>query len=95
MTNALPRARNTAAGAAALIDKAITEYRALLMQLEVTLAEESDLPRTRQILASLLGRVTLVRDEAGESYAELEDPAERLLVAAGGTTDGGGCEGRI
>ena len=88
-------ARITAAGAAALIDQAIADYRALLMQLEVTLAEESDLPRTRQILASLLGRVTLVKDEAGESFAELEDPAERLLVAVGGSTDGGGCEGRI
>ncbi len=89
------RARVTSAGATALVDQAIAEYKSLLMQLEVALTEETDRLRTRQILASLLGRVTLGKDAAGESYAELQDPAQRLLVAAGGGADGGGCEGRI
>jgi hypothetical protein len=78
-----------------MVDEAIAEYRALLMQLEAAMTEETDRLQTRQILASLLGRVTLGRDEAGESYAELKDPAERLLVAAGGGVERFGCEGRI
>jgi hypothetical protein len=42
--------------------------------------------RTRAILADLLGQVTVVH-EGREVFAELEDPAQRLLLAAGGSAE--------
>jgi hypothetical protein len=57
--------------------------------LQATLADEAgDRQRTRAILADMLGPVTLVREAPGEDYAELEEPAERLLMAAGGESLG-------
>ena len=38
-------------------------YRRHLLQLEEALRSENDRQRTRQILADLLGQVTLLRDE--------------------------------
>lgn len=59
-----------------------SRYRRLLLQLEDVLRDE-DRERTRAILADLLGQVTVVH-EGREVFAELEDPAQRLLLAAAG-----------
>jgi len=47
---------------------------------------DEDRERTRAILADLLGQVTVVH-EGREVFAELEDPAQRLLLAAGGSAE--------
>ncbi|MBX3605325.1 MAG: recombinase family protein [Piscinibacter sp.] len=68
-----------------LVDAAVAGCRAKIMQLQQALAEDLDRARTRRVLADLLGPVRLVRDSAtGESFAELEEPADRLLLAAVG-----------
>lgn len=71
----------------ALVDDVTARYRRLVMQLQEVLSVEADRQRTRQILADLLGTVTIGRDEAG-AYADLEEPAARLLLAAGGASPG-------
>lgn len=86
------RTRATMEGTAALIEQAFGEYREMLMQLARVLSDEEDRQQTRQVLGSMLGRVTMLKDEAGESYAELLDPVERLLLVVGGA-DVRGCEG--
>lgn len=65
-----------------LLADVTSRYRRLLLQLEDVLRDE-DRERTRAILADLLGRVTVVH-EGREVFAELEDPAQRLLLAAAG-----------
>lgn len=87
------RGRATASDASGVADKVLREYRERLMQLESALGHLADRAQTRQILGTLLGRVTLLKDESGESYAEIEEPAERLLIAAAGGVDMSGCEG--
>ena len=63
-----------------LLQRVVAVYRRHLLQLEEALRSENDRQRTRQILADLLGQVTLLRDEAtGESFAEFGVPAKRLL----------------
>ena len=66
-----------------VLDQVTARYRQLVMRLREVLEQEEDRQRTRQILAEAIGPVRLVR-EGGESFAELEGPAERLLVAAVG-----------
>lgn len=70
----------------ALLAEVTQRYRRLLLQLGDVLADE-DRDRTRAILADLLGPVTVVH-EGGEVFAELEEPATRLLLAAGGESLG-------
>ena len=66
-------------------DDVTARYRRMVLQLQEVLRDESDRTRTRQILTDMLGQVKIGRDlETGETFAELEDPAERLLVAAVG-----------
>jgi hypothetical protein len=68
-----------------LADDVTARYRRMVLQQQEVLRDETDRTRTRQILADMLGQVTIGRDlETGETFAELEEPAERLLVAAVG-----------
>ncbi len=73
---------NAAPATRTIIDDAMARYKRKLLQLQTALTDEEDRARTRQILADLLGPVTIGRDaETGETYAEIEEPAERLLLA--------------
>jgi site-specific DNA recombinase len=75
--------------AAKLVNDVATRWRRLVLDLRTALDEEADRDRTRQILADLLGTVTVGRDAAtGEAWADLEEPAERLLLAAAGVLPG-------
>lgn len=68
-----------------LVDDVTARYKRMVLELQRVLTEEADRQQTRQILADMLGPVTLLRDrETGESFAELDEPAERLLSAAVG-----------
>ena len=69
----------------AVIDDVTARYYRQLMQLQQVLNEEGERARTRAILADMIGLVTVGRDEtSGEVYVEIEEPAERLLIAAVG-----------
>ncbi|WP_431276907.1 recombinase family protein [Variovorax ureilyticus] len=64
-------------------------YRELVMNLKETLSgDASTVTEARPVIAGLLGSVTLKRDPVtGESWAQMKNPAEQLLVAvAGGTS---------
>lgn len=87
------RGRAGLVDAEALANQLLQRYRSWMMQLEQALAGEADRIQTRRILARILGPVTLLKDDAGESYAEIQEPAERLLIAAAGGVDESGCEG--
>jgi site-specific DNA recombinase len=64
-------------------DQVMTNYRALILRLQDALTEGGDLFHTRAVLAEMLGSVVIGWDEgAGASYAEMEEPAERLLLQA-------------
>jgi site-specific DNA recombinase len=65
----------------AMADEVVERYQGLVLDLQNTLNSVQDRVRTRQILADLLGPITIGRDGEGELYAELEEPAERLLIA--------------
>lgn len=75
-----------AADASALLADVRALYGRMLMQLGAVLADE-DRERTRAILADIVGPVTIVHEGAAV-FAELEEPAARLLVAAGGSSLG-------
>ncbi len=60
-------------------------YKQLMLDLRSALDKETDRERTRRLLADLLGEVIVGRDEDG-AYADLADPATRLLSAASGGT---------
>ena len=63
----------------------VNDYRRTMLQLQDALTLDDDRQRIRQILADLLGAVTLLKDDGtGESFAEFEEPAERLLLAVSG-----------
>ncbi len=67
------------------VEEIVSRYRQTVLRLQEVLAGGDDLARTRTILADMLGPVVVGRDpETGETYAEMEKPAERLLVAAVG-----------
>ncbi len=69
----------------ALVENVSARWRRIVLQLQQVLDDETDRAQTRRILAGMLGPVTLLRDEeTGENFAELEEPAERLLMAAVG-----------
>jgi site-specific DNA recombinase len=80
--------------AVAAITDAIARYKRMLLDLEAALSHDMD--RARTLLAELLGRVTLSRDETGV-WAELETETARLLVGNGplAGVSGNGCGGRI
>lgn len=81
--------------AEAIAASAAADYRRLLLQLQEALSAEDGLERSRQGLATLLGPIVLSRDDAGW-WAEMEEPAERMLVHAfGGSVSSTGCGGRI
>ena len=68
-----------------VIDDALTRYRRLLARLKEVLGSgaEGDLAYARQILGDMLGPVEIGQDpETGELYAEMEEPAARLIVTA-------------
>jgi len=68
-------------------------WRRKLLQLEQALQETGDKGSTRQLLAAMLGPVSIGRDpETGDVFADLDNPAERLLLAAVGEA-GKGCGG--
>ena len=69
----------------ALIDDVVTRYKRLLLTLRQVLDDNDDRARTRQLLAELLGPVTVGSDEDGKTWAEIEEPAERLIQAVGGS----------
>ena len=74
-----------APGPETLIDDITARYKRMIMQLQQVLNEDGDRQRTRRILAEMLGPVTLLRNrETGENFAELDEPAERLLNATVG-----------
>lgn len=60
-----------------------SRYRQLVMNLKETLSgEASTVSEARPLIAGLLGAVTLRRDpETGESWAQMKNPAEQLLLA--------------
>lgn len=60
-------------------------YKQLMLDLRSALDKETDRERTRRLLADLLGEVIVGRDEDG-AFADLADPATRLLSAASGGT---------
>lgn len=70
----------------------LARYRSQVLDLQRVLTKgdmAADLTRTREVLAAMLGPVVIGRDPAtGEDYAEIEEPAERLLLAAVGESLG-------
>lgn len=71
----------------------VASYRRQVVDLQRVLTDGAtatvDLARTRELLATMLGPVAIGRDATtGENYAELEEPAERLLQAAVGESLG-------
>ena len=81
----LARVQTSAISAEHMADQVVNDYRRTMLQLKDALSVTGDRDRTRQILADMLGAVTLLKDrETGESFAEFEEPAERLLLAAVG-----------
>lgn len=77
-----------AAARAPSMGEVLARYRSQVLDLQRVLTEgemAANLARTREVLAAMLGPVTIGRDPAtGENFAELEEPAERLLMAAAG-----------
>lgn len=69
-----------------VIDDVTARYKRMMMRLKNVL-EDEDRDRTRQILAEMIGTVTVVHDDSG-IYAELEEPAARMLVACAGKSLG-------
>lgn len=57
----------------------VAGYRRRLLRLQAALESDADRQRTRELLAELLGPVTLVRDEGGD-WAEMEEPAARVAL---------------
>ena len=62
-----------------------TRYRRLVMNLQETLSSKSAVTEVRPVIAGLLGNtITLLRDDAGNGWARMKNPAEQLLAAAVG-----------
>ena len=74
------------------INDALARHRRQLLDLQRVLTEDvapQDLARTREIIGSMIGTVMIGRDpETGDNFADLEEPAERLLLAAVGESLG-------
>ena len=67
-------------------DQVLAGDKRQLQELRKALEEESDRDHTRALLAELLGPVRLVR-EGKNLWAEMEEPATRLLVAGSTLTE--------
>lgn len=63
--------------------KALGRYRELLVDLQARLEGAGDLARTRELLADILGPVTLLKGDDGVTYAEMQNPAEQLIAVGG------------
>ena len=60
-------------------------YRRLVMNLQETLSGRSAVAEARPVIAGLLGgAITLLRDDVGNGWARMKNPAEQLLAAAVG-----------
>jgi site-specific DNA recombinase len=78
-----------------VIDGITARYRRKILELQRVLEEDADRDRTRALLADMLGPVLIGRDaDTGETWAEIEKPAERLLLLGGspGLVAGAGFE---
>lgn len=75
------------------IPNLVERYSRMVEDLRNALARRTE--RSRTILAEALGDVMLVKEPDGAVYAEFEDPAHRLLLAAGGGASASGSGGRI
>lgn len=78
------RARSSTATPVPTAAEVIAGYKRRLLQLQQALESDADRQRTRELLADLLGPVTLTRDDEGD-WAEMEEPAARVALA-GSTT---------
>ena len=74
------RARNSTALPVPTASEVIAGYRRRLLPLQQALESDADRQRTRELLAELLGPVTLTRDDTGD-WAEMEEPAARVALA--------------
>lgn len=79
----IERAAERSAPAAPLPTAAqiIAGYRRRLLQLKESLEADADRHRTRALLAEMLGQVTLVSDDEGGQWAEMDEPAARVALA--------------
>ncbi len=75
------------------IPRLVDRYRQMLEELKDALSRRTE--RSRAVLVEALGEIVLVKEPAGAVYAEFEDPAHRLLLAAGGGVFPDGSGGRI
>jgi site-specific DNA recombinase len=66
-------------------EEILAAHRRQVMQLRKALEEGADRDQARQLLADLVGPVMLIADEAGDLWAETEEPALRLAVAGSPT----------
>jgi site-specific DNA recombinase len=65
------------------VDEVVAPYRESVLRLQHLLEGEEDRDQVRSLLGQLLGPVVIGVDEQG-SWAEMEKPAERLLLQAAG-----------
>jgi site-specific DNA recombinase len=66
-----------------LTNVVLADYRAAMLDLKSRLDGHPDRERTRELLRQMLGPVTLARDADGVTWAQMNNPAEQLLVAGG------------
>ena len=72
------------AGPIQVIEDVLARYRRQVLELQRVLEEDADCDRTRALLADMLGPVLIGRDaDTGETWAEIEKPAERLMLLNG------------
>lgn len=65
-----------------LTQSAIAAYKRRMLDLQATLQQHgADRERTRALLADILGPVVLTRDQEGNAWAEMEEPAQRVALA--------------
>ncbi len=70
-----------AAAPGQVIGDVLARYRRQVLELQRVLDEDTDRDRTRALLADMLGPVLIGRDaDTGETWAEMEKPAERLAL---------------
>ena len=67
-----------------VIARALSRYRSMLADLKTRLEGSDDMARTREILAEIMGPVTLIKDQDGVTWAQMQNPAEQLLAVGGG-----------
>ncbi len=67
-----------------VMDRALSRYRGLLADVQKRLESTSDMARTREIVAQILGPITLLKDDEGVTWAQMQNPAEQLIAVGGG-----------